>query len=98
MQRATTASLTRTKAASISRMINRRAQSAANGQYCQFRDAIQRALYKKFNGQNPPELTVANWLAALTDADISALAFSESLSATHAITPTQPHTREADIT
>lgn len=79
----TTASLTRTKAASITRMVNRRAQSAANGLYAQFRDAIHRELFRTFRGQNPDESTVANWLVTLNDEDISRMAFSASPSATH---------------
>lgn len=82
MQKVTPASLTRIKTASITRMVNRRAQSAANGQYCLYRDAIHREIFKIFRGQNPSELMLADWLAGLTDADISRLAFSVSPSAT----------------
>lgn len=63
-------SLLKTNGVSLHRMINRRAQAAANGLFSQFRDAIWHELFSKFKDQEPNVITLANWLASLTDEDI----------------------------
>lgn len=84
MQEITPESLRKTNGVSISRMVNRRAQAAANGVFSQYRDAIWRELERKFKNQNPNELTLANWLAELTDDDIRGLASDEKMGMTRA--------------